>query len=115
MDDSDDLERVAYLQYVDPDRREEYVEAHDDVPDGVVEAMERGGAESFDLFLRDDVAVCVAEVPDVDAYVDAVTDDPAVEEWERRVAAYKREGVDVDADDDEQIPFMERIWSLDDE
>jgi L-rhamnose mutarotase len=111
-DDGTDAERAVYVQRIDPDEREAYVRAHDDVPDGVTAAMERGGVTSFDLFVRDDVAVCVLEAEDVDAYVEAVTGDPAVEEWERHVAQFKREGVDVDADPDEQIPFMDRIWSF---
>jgi L-rhamnose mutarotase len=90
------------------------VEAHDDVPEGVVDAMHRGGVESFELFLRDEISVCVMEVEDLDAYVEAVADDPAVEEWERHVADFKQDGVDVDADPDEQLPLMESIWTLED-
>jgi Domain of unknown function (DUF718). len=108
----DDTERAVYVQRIDPDEREAYVEAHDDVPEGVTEAMERGGVVEFQLFLRDDIAVCVLEAEDLDAYVDAVTGDPAVERWERHVAQFKREGVDVDAPEDEQIPFMDEIWSF---
>jgi L-rhamnose mutarotase len=112
-DEDSDTERYVYVQRIDPDRKAEYVDAHDHVPEGVVEAMRRGGATDFELYVRDDVAVCVLDVVDVDEYLDAVTGDPAVEEWERHVAQFKREGVDVDAPEDEQIPFMERIWELD--
>jgi len=108
-------ERAVYVQRIDPEYREQYVAAHDDVPEGVKAAMERGTVTSFDLYVRDDVAVCILEAEDLDAYLDAVTDDPAVEEWERHVAQFKREGVDVDAPADEQIPFMERIWSFEPE
>jgi len=109
---STETERYVYVQRIDPERKAAYVEAHEDVPEGVVDAMERGGATTFELYVRDDIAVCVLDVPDIDAYLDAVTDDPAVEEWERYVSQFKREGVDVDAPEHEQIPFMERIWSL---
>ena len=105
-------ERAVYLQRIDPDRRDDYIEAHDDVPEGVAEAMRRGTATEFELYVLDDVAVCVLEVEDLDAYLESVEGDAAVEEWERHVARFKREGVDVD-DDEESIPFMERIWSLD--
>lgn len=107
-----DTERAVYVQRIDPDRRQEYVDAHDDVPEGVTDAMERGTVTDFELYVRDDLAVCVLEAEDVDAYLDAVTGDPAVEEWERHVAQFKREGVDVDAPEDEQIPFMDRLWSF---
>lgn len=107
-----ETERAVYVQRIDPEYREEYVAAHDDVPDGVTAAMERGTVTSFDLFVRDDIAVCILEAEDLDAYLAAATGDPAVEEWERHVAQFKREGVDVDAPEDEQIPFMDRIWSF---
>ena len=107
-----DTERAVYVQRIDPDRRQEYIDAHDDVPEGVIDAMERGTVTEFELYVRGDLAVCVLEAEDVDAYLNVVTDDPEVEEWERRVAEFKREGVDVDAPEDEQIPFMDRLWSF---
>ena len=109
---ADDTERAVYLQRIEEDQVEEYVEAHEDAPTGVTEAMERGGVEEFELYLRDGVAVCLLEAEDIDAYLDAVTGDPEVEEWERHVAQFKETGVDVDAPADEQIPFMDRIWSF---
>lgn len=108
---SSDTERAVYLQRIAPAHREEYLEAHEDVPEGVSQAMERGGVTAFELYVRDDVAVCILEAEDIDSYLDEIDGDEAVEEWERHVAQFKREGVDVD-DEDEPIPFMERIWTL---
>lgn len=107
-----DAERAVYVQRIDPDRKQEYIDAHDDVPTGVTDAMERGTVTKFELYVRDDLAVCVLEAEDLDAYLDAVTDDSDVEMWERHVAQFKREGVDVDAPENEQIPFMDRLWSF---
>lgn len=106
-------ERAVYVQRLDPDAVDEYVAAHDDVPEGVTDAMERGGVERFDLYVRDDVAVCVLEAEDIDAYLDAVDGDDAVAAWEREVGRYKHEGVDPDADPDVGIPFADRVWSFD--
>ncbi|MFP8953474.1 L-rhamnose mutarotase [Natrialbaceae archaeon A-arb3/5] len=109
---SDETERAVYLQRIDPERKAAYVDAHDDVPDGVTDAMERAGIEEFQLFVRDEIAVCILEAEDLDAYDEAMADDPEVEEWERHVAQFKRDGVDVDAEAGEQIPYMEEIWSF---
>lgn len=109
---AENTERAVYVQRIDPEHKEEYVAAHNDIPEGVTEAMERGTVTSFDLYVRDDVAVCILKAEDLDAYLESVTGDLAVVEWERHVAQFKREGVDVDAPEDEQIPFMERIWSF---
>lgn len=108
---SEDVERAVYMQRLDPDRKNDYLDAHRDVPEGVTDSMERGGVTEFELHVRDDIAVCILEAEDIDIYLEAVEDDEAVEEWERRVAEFKREGVNVDADDD-GIPFMERVWTL---
>ena len=105
-------ERHVYVQHLDPDRVEEYREAHETVPEEVRAAMDRGGVERFDLYLRGTVAVCILECVDRDAYLDAVDGDPAVEAWERRVAEYKREGVDPEAAPAEGIPFAEPVWSF---
>lgn len=107
-----DLERAVYIQHIDPEYKQEYIDAHDDVPDEVTEAMVEGTAKSFDLYIRENTAVAIVEAEDLDTYVNAVTDNPAVEEWERHVAQFKQYGVDVDAPQDKQIPFMERIWTL---
>lgn len=109
---ADETERAVYIQRIDPAHKEAYVDAHDDVPEAVTDAMERGGVTVFELYVRDDLAVCVLEARDLDAYLEAATDNPGVEDWERHVDQFKREGVDVDAPPDEQIPFMERIWSF---
>jgi L-rhamnose mutarotase len=106
------MARHVYVQHLDPEHVEAYREAHESVPAGVRAAMERGGVESFEVYVRDAVAVCILECPDLDAYRAAVADDPAVEEWERRVAQFKRSGVDVDAPEGEQLPFADRVWSF---
>jgi L-rhamnose mutarotase len=106
-----DTKRAVYIQRIDPEYKEEYLEAHEDVPEGVSEAMRRGGVTEFELYVRDDLAVCLLEAEDIDAYLDEIDGDEAVEEWERYTAEFKREGVDVD-DADEPIPFMERIWTF---
>ncbi|MFB6217891.1 MAG: L-rhamnose mutarotase [Halobacteriaceae archaeon] len=105
-------ERHVYVQHLDPDCVEEYRAAHETVPEGVRAAMERGGVTEFEVYLRGTTVVCILECEDLDAYLSAVEGDPAVEEWERRVAEFKTEGVDADAPPDEGIPFADPVWSF---
>ena len=105
-------DRAVYVQRLDPDQREEYVAAHDEVPEGVTDAMERGGVTDFELYVREDLAVCILECEDIDAYLDTVAGDDTVAEWEAYTGQFKREGVDPDAAPDEGIPFMDRVWSF---
>lgn len=108
---ADDTEQAVYIQRIDPEQKENYIDAHDDVPSAVTEAMRRSGVTDFRLYVRDDIAVCVVEAEDIDAYIEEVDTDPEVADWERYVAQFKRSGVDVDSDA-EQIPFMDEIWSF---
>jgi L-rhamnose mutarotase len=105
-----ETERAVYVQRLDPDQREAYAEAHDDVPEGVTDAMERGGVTEFELYVRDDIAVCILECADLAKYLDTVDGDEAIADWERYTGQFKRSGVDADADPEAGIPFMERIW-----
>lgn len=105
-----DTERAVYIQRLAPDQREAYVGAHDDIPEGVTDAMERGGVETFELYVRDDIAVCMLECADLDAYLETLDGDEAVADWERYTGEFKQSGVDADADPKDGIPFMERIW-----
>lgn len=108
-----ETERAVYVQRINPDRKDEYLDAHDDVPSGVTNAMKRGGVTNFELFVRDDIAVCILEAKDLETYNEVMAADPDVEEWERYVAQFKTEGVDVDAD--EPIPYMTEVWSFEPE
>jgi L-rhamnose mutarotase len=110
--DDTDVERVAMIQYLDSDRVDDYLEAHEDVPDAVADAMDRGGVYTYELFVHDDVSVGYAEIEDFDAFVEEYTADEECQEWERRVAEFKRSGVDVD---ESEVPLMDHVWSLDDD
>ena len=110
---ADETDRAVYVQRLDPEQVEEYVAAHDEVPAAVTDAMERGGVEEFELYVRDDIAVCLLECVDLDAYLDAVDGDEEVAEWERFTGRFKRDGVDADASPESGIPFMERVWRFD--
>lgn len=107
--DQPDLERVVMLQRLKPDRVDEYVDAHDDVPDAVTDAMDRGGVHSFRLYVRDAISVGYIEVEDFEAYTDTYLADEECREWERYVDRFKRTGVDVD---DEELPLMEEVWTF---
>ena len=52
-----DTERAVYVQRIDPEHKEAYVEAHQDVPEGVTDAMERG-VESYDLVGANEERLC---------------------------------------------------------
>lgn len=75
-DDSDDLERVVMLQRLKQDAVDEYVAAHDDVPDSVVDAMNEGGVDEYELYVYEDVAVGIMDVRDLDEFEDVYGDDP---------------------------------------
>jgi L-rhamnose mutarotase len=111
-DNSDDLARVVMLQRLKQDAIDDYVAAHDDVPDSVVDAMNEGGVDEYELYVYEDIAVGIMDVRDLDEFEDVYGDDPDNQAWEERVGEFKRSGVDPD---EMEMPVMERIWSLSDE
>jgi len=77
--------------------------------------MERGTVTAFDLFVRDDTAVCILEAEGPRRLPgEAVTGDPrrprsgGSATWRSSNAMTSTS----DAPEDEQIPFMDRIWSF---
>jgi len=108
-DESDEVERVVMLQRLKSDAVDDYVEAHEDVPDSVVEAMEEGGVEEYELYVYDDIAIGIMDVHDLDEFEERYGSDPDNQAWEERVGEFKRSGVDPD---EMEMPVMERIWSL---
>lgn len=109
-DTTDSLEGVAMIQHLDPDRIDDYLEAHEAVPEPVVEHMQRCGVETFELFVEDDLSVGYVELEDFEQFVEGYSADPDCQEWEKRVGEFKRSGVDTD---DADIPLMDHVWSLD--
>lgn len=110
-DSTDDLERVAMIQHLDPDRIDDYLEAHEKVPEPVVERMRESGVETFELFVEDDLSIGYVELEDFDRFVEEYSADPDCQAWEERVGEFKTSGVDTD---DSDIPLMDHVWSLDD-
>jgi len=104
-----DTEQVVMLQRLDPNKIDGYVEAHDDVPQSVTEAMERAGVEEYRLYLRDEIVIGVMELPSLKRFQEEYGSDPANEEWEECVSEFKQAGVDPD---EMKMPVMEEIWSF---
>lgn len=105
----EELEQVVILQRIKPEMTGEYVAAHDDVPQSVIDAMVEGGVHEYWLYLRDEIAVSIVEVEDMERFQDRYEGDSENEEWEAYVEQFKTDGIDSD---DMKMPFMEEIWSL---
>jgi L-rhamnose mutarotase len=108
-EDGDDFERVAMIQRLKPDRVDDYLEAHEDVPGAVSEAMERGGVRQFQLFVQGDLSIGYFEVEDLEEFNEEYMNDPRCQEWEERVGEFKQSGVDVD---EGSMPTMDHVWSF---
>ena len=110
--DDDDVERFVYLQRLNPEKKNAYIDAHEDVPSGVTDAMKRGGVKNFELYIRDNIAVCILETDDLDEYSDTIEGNKSITDWEKYTSQFKQTGVDADAPPQEGIPFMNRVWQF---
>lgn len=109
MSDQDEIEHGAMIQRLKPDRIEEYLDAHEDVPDAVPEAMERGGVKQFQLFVHDDISIGYIEAEDLDEFVEVYTADPQCQVWEEFVDEFKTASIDVKG---AELPLMDHVWSF---
>ena len=109
---SDEPERTVIVRRLKPDRVDDYIEAHEDVPNSVVSAMEKAGVEEYDLYVHDDIVVSIIEAPDLERLQEINTHNPEVQAWEDRVGQYKRSNGEQDGTG---TPVMERIWTLSEE
>lgn len=109
MGETDDVERVVLVQELKSDRVEDYLAAHEDVPDPVTERMGEGGVEEFRLFVGDDLSIGYIEVEDFERFQAEYNADPDCEAWERRVAEFKESGVDPDSG---EFPVLEEVWTF---
>lgn len=57
MATEDELQRVVLCQRLKSDAVDDYVAAHQSVPDSVVETMEAADVESYELYVKDDIAM----------------------------------------------------------
>lgn len=105
----DDLEEVVMLQRLKPDRIDEYDEAHEDVPQSVIDAMERADVADYRLYRRKEIVVGIMWLPSLDRFEEEYGADPENEAWETRVGQFKQEGVDPD---EMEMPVMDLVWSL---
>lgn len=92
-----DTERAVNVQRIEPVRKQEDIEAHDDVPDGVTKAMEHGPVTEIELYVRGDVAVCILEAEQRDP-------DDVERSWLAHVLVCK--------DEDELAEYEDRIFPL---
>lgn len=109
MSDESDPQQVAILQRIKPEMTDEYIKAHNDVPQSVIDAMVEGGVHEYRLYLRDEIAVGIVEVEDMEQFQERYESDPRNEEWESHVEQFKHAGIDPN---DMEMPTMEEIWSL---
>jgi len=109
MANDDPLERVVLVQKLKPDRVDEYLDAHEDVPDPVIERMKQSGVREFRLFVEGEYSIGYIEAEDVERFQEEYSTDPDCEAWEERVGEYKQSGVDTESG---EFPVLEAVWTF---
>jgi L-rhamnose mutarotase len=109
MSDSDDLERYVLVQKLKPDRVDDYLEAHEEVPDPVVEKMAETGIQEFRLFVEGEYSIGYIVAEDFERFQEEYSDDPDCMSWEERVGEFKQRGVDTESG---EFPVLEEVWTF---
>lgn len=102
-------ERVVLVQKLKPDRVDEYLAAHEDIPEPVVKRMEQSGVEEFRLFVEGEYSIGYIVAEDIERFQAEYSADPDCQDWEERVGAYKQSGVDTESG---EFPLLEEVWTF---
>jgi len=105
------MPRVCFTLQVDPDRLEEYVDAHRAVWPEMLEAIRDAGRRDYSLFLGPNgLLVGVYETDDDAASAAALAADPRTERWEATMAPFF---VSLDGDrPDQGAPQLPEVFHL---
>ncbi|WP_062289595.1 L-rhamnose mutarotase [Demequina phytophila] len=108
------MSRVCFTLQVDPDRLEEYVDAHRAVWPEMLAAIRDAGRRSYSLFLRPDgLLVGYYETDDDSASAAALAADPRTARWEATMAPFF---VSLEGDRaDQGAPRLTEIFNLADQ
>ncbi|WP_062071736.1 L-rhamnose mutarotase [Demequina sediminicola] len=105
------MPRVCFTLQVDPERLDEYVEAHRAVWPEMLAAIRDAGRRDYSLFLRPDgLLVGVYETDDDVASAAALAADPRTASWEEAMAPFF---VDLGgARPDQNAPSLPEVFNL---
>lgn len=76
IDDPEDLEQVIILQPLKSEAVDGYREAHNEVPDSVIESMNESGVEEYELYAYEDIAIGIMSVHDLEEFEIIYGSDP---------------------------------------
>lgn len=108
------MPRVCFTLQVDPERLDDYVDAHRAVWPQMLAAIRDSGRRNYSLYLREDgLLVGYYETDDDDASARALAADPRTEAWERTIASFF---VSLDGSRaDQAAPHLTEVFNLDDQ
>jgi L-rhamnose mutarotase len=83
------MERVCFLLRVKPERREEYLERHEDVWPEMLDALREAGWRNYSLFMAEDgLVVGYVEAEDFQASLDAMATTEVNARWQEAMAPF---------------------------
>lgn len=102
---------MCFTLQVDPDRLDEYIDAHRAVWPEMLDAIRDAGRREYSLFLRPDgLLVGCYESDDDEASSRALAEDPRTAEWEATMAPFF---VSLDgARADQSAPHLTEVFNL---
>jgi L-rhamnose mutarotase len=86
------MERKVYCTRIKPEYREQYMEAHRNVPKAVLERYRELGMTHCAVYLLDDLLVLITEAKDQAALSAGLESDPVDRTWQEYVRPMKADG-----------------------
>jgi L-rhamnose mutarotase len=77
------MERHTFVARLNRTHREQYIDAHRNVPPGLLARYRQAGVRNLSVFLHEDLLFLYLESDNYDAALAALENDPIEREWEK--------------------------------
>jgi L-rhamnose mutarotase len=79
------MQRHAFFGRLNPGHRDQYIEAHNNIPAELLAHYRKAGIQSMSIFLRDDLLFLYLECEDFDAAMALLDNDPIELKWQKLI------------------------------
>lgn len=83
------MQRTVYITRLRPEYREQYIEAHRNVPRELLEKYRGAGIRDVAVYLKDDTLVLVIDEEGPPGARESLANDPACAAWEEKMRPMK--------------------------
>ena len=102
------MERLALVYRVKPEKKEEYIKAHDEAWPEILKGLKVAGCHEMTIFIRGDLLFLYALIDDIDNFTKTREKDPYFQKWNEWM--YQLLEHPYDKDEPGAFAGLDEIW-----